>query len=66
MEDRIDLLAKLHAPYVFLRIYFQGYMIGDIGRGHLLIVVAYQWPAPPIRERVDPANPMEQTAGPQW
>ena len=40
-------------------------MIRDIGRFHLLIVVAYQWPGPPTKERVDLASPMEQTAGPQ-
>ena len=64
-EYRIDLLAKLHASYVFLRIYLERYMIRDIGRFHLLIVVAYQWPGPPTKERVDLASPMEQTAGPQ-
>ena len=65
-EYRIDLLTKLHASYVFLRIDFQCYMIGDLARFHLLIVVAYQWPGPPTKERLDLAHPMEQTAGPQW
>ena len=35
-------------------------MIGDIGRFHLLIVVTYQWPGPPTKEKLDLANPMEQ------
>ena len=41
-------------------------MIRDIGRFHLLLVVAYQWPGPPNKEGLDLASPMEQTAGPEW
>ena len=65
-EYRIDLLAKLHASYVFLRIYLQRYMIRDIRRLHLLLVVAYQWPGPLTKEKLDLASPVEQPAGPQW
>ena len=65
-EYRIDLLAKLHASYVFLWIHLERYMLRDVGRFHLLIVVAYQWPRPPNREKLDLASLIEQMAGPQW